>query len=250
MPIRRSLAGLGAAAALAAALAAPSGVPATPAAATTAADTRTFDITLSGIRAGELTLSAARNGASYEAGSSIRATGLVGAVARIRYDGASTGRIAGDGSLIPERHVARSRSPRSERETEIVFENGQPTKVTVTPPRSRQVDPAEQAGTVDPVSAAFALLLDDRAATVCNERVDLFDGSRRAQVVIGRPEQRDGRLVCNGVYVRVAGEAHSVSDQREWGFRLVYRQNDDGSVAIERIETPTRYGMAVMSARS
>jgi hypothetical protein len=249
MPIRRSLAGLGATVALAAAVALPATAPA-PATATTGTESRQFDISVAGVRAGELTLSVARNGASYEAGSSIRSTGLVGAVARIRYDGASTGRVAGDGSLVPERHVARSRSTRSERETEIVFENGQPSRVTVTPPRGNPVDPADQAGTIDPVSAAFALLLDDRAETVCNERVDLFDGSRRSQIVVGRAEERDGLLVCNGVYVRVTGEAHAVSDQREWGFRLVYRPNGDGSVAIQRIETPTRFGMAVLTARS
>ena len=250
MRIRRFLAGLGAAVALAAVAAGHVPAPAGPAAATAATDIRKFDISVAGIRAGELTLSAARNGASYEAGSSLRSTGLVGAVARLRYDGSSTGRIARDGSLVPERHVARSRSTRSERETEIVFENGQPARVTVTPPRSSPVDPAAQAGTVDPVSAAFALLLDDRADSVCNERIDLFDGSRRSQIVVGRAEQRDGRLVCNGVYVRVSGEAHAVSDQREWGFRLIYRPNGDGSVAIERIETPTRFGMAVLTARS
>ena len=250
MRIRRFLAGLGAAAALAAVAAGHAPAPAGPAAATAATETRQFSISISGIRAGELTLSAARNGTSYEAGSSIRSTGLLGAVARIRYDGSSTGRIARDGSLVPERHVARSRSTRSERETEIVFENGQPARVTVTPPRSNQVDPAAQAGTVDPVTAAFGLLLNDRAESVCNQRIDLFDGSRRSQIVVGRAEQRDGRLVCNGVYTQVAGEAHAVADRRETGFRLIYRPNGDGSVAIERIETPTRFGMAVLTARS
>jgi hypothetical protein len=235
MPIRRILAGFGLIAALAA------GAPA-------AAQTALFDVSIAGIRAGELSLSAERNGATYEAGGRARATGLLGAVSRLRFDGTARGRVARDGSLVPENYAARSRSPRSERDTVIHFDDGRPVRVSVQPPRANQVTPTS-ASAVDPVSAAYALLLDTRADSICNARMEIFDGSRRSQVLVGRAQPRDGALVCNGQYSRIEGDDHSVW-QPDWTFRLIYRHTGDGGVALERIETPTRFGTAVLTRRS
>lgn len=212
------------------------------------AEAARFAISIAGLPAGELTLSGGRNGATYEAGSTIRATGLLGALSRIRYEGVTTGQVARDGSLVPVRHKAQARSARSERTTEILFENGDPARVTVEPPRSRTIDPAEQAGSLDPVSAAFALLLEPDPETLCNSRVHLFDGSRRSRLEVGRAEKQNGALVCNGLYVRLSGDAHAV-DQSEWGFRLFFQAKGEG-VELQRIEAQTRFGLAVASRRS
>jgi hypothetical protein len=238
MPFRRLAAGLGLALAVASGASAP-----------LAAEPAHFDISVAGIRAGEITLSASRSGDVYHAGGRLRSTGLIGAVARLRFDGEATGRIDAAGRLVPDRYTASSRSTRSERETEIVFDNGAPVAVRVEPPRDREVDPAEQGGTIDPLSAAYALLLDTSEGAVCNRRVDLFDGSRRSQIAIGSAEDQDGAKVCNGLYTRVEGDSHSVSDQREWPFRLVFKANGSGTLELDRIETPTRFGLAVVSRR-
>jgi hypothetical protein len=208
-----------------------------------------FAISVAGIPAGELTLSHNVAGDQYHAGSAIRATGFVGAVARLRFDGEVSGRRRADGSLEPERYTAFSRSTRSERDTEIVFENGNPVAVSVVPPRDSDPDIAAQAGTLDPVTAAVALLSDDTPERVCNERVQLFDGSRRSELAVGRPEAGSEGFVCQGRYTRLAGEAHSVSDVSEWPFRLVFRPNGDGLMKLHRIEAPTRFGLAVMERK-
>jgi hypothetical protein len=212
--------------------------------------TQVFDVTVGGLRAGELTLSSERNGTTYTTGSTIRATGVLGALSRFRYDGTSTGTIAGDGSVVPAQHINRSRSSRSDRTTRIQFQNGEPARISMEPPRRRAIDPADFPGTIDPVSAAFAILLENRPENVCNARVDLFDGHRRSQVTVGRAEAASGgRLVCNGLYSRLRGDALPTTDDTEWGFRLFYRQNGDGRIALDRIEAPTRYGLAVVTPR-
>ncbi|HLS58444.1 MAG TPA: DUF3108 domain-containing protein [Paracoccaceae bacterium] len=212
------------------------------------AENQVFGVTLSGLPAGEIVLSGRQEGGRYEAGSSIRAIGLLGALARLRYEGTTVGRIAGDGSLEPERHLAEARSLRSERRTEILFDNGDPVQVTMVPPRSRQLDPAEQDGTIDPVSAVFQLLLAPPAGAVCNRRVELFDGARRSRVELGQAELRDGALVCNGRYVRLSGEEHAI-EQSDYGFRLFFHGDGAGGVTLWRIEAPTRYGLAVATRR-
>lgn len=212
------------------------------------AESSVFGVTLSGVPAGELVLSGTRAGGRYEAGSRIRATGLLGVLSGISYDGRSVGRIGGDGNPEPEWHLAEARSLRSQRRTEISFQGGDPVRVTVDPPRSHQVDPAEHGGTVDPVSAAFAYLLDPPPGRVCNRRVKLFDGARRSLLELGQAELQDGALVCNGRYVRLEGEEHAI-EQSEYGFRLFFYGDGDGGVTLWRIETPTRYGLAVATRR-
>jgi hypothetical protein len=213
-----------------------------------AAETSYYDVTIAGLPAGELTLSGARDRTRYQAGVSLRATGLVGALSRIRYQGWSTGEVAADGTIVPVRHVAESRSARNERVTEIVFENGDPARITVEPPRSRPADPAAQAGTVDPVSAAFALLHDPSGEALCNSRINLFDGNRRSLLEVGRAQERDGGLVCNGRYARLSGDENPVTDE-ETGIRLFFHPGG-GEVELQRIEVETRFGLAVARRRS
>ena len=211
--------------------------------------TARFAISVAGIPAGELTLTHSLSGERYRAGGEMRATGLIGAISRIRFDGDVTGRVASDGRLEPEHYTAFSRSTRSERDTEIVFEGGDPVFVSVVPPRSTTPDIAAQKGTLDPVSAAIALLRDGSPDEVCNDRVELFDGSRRSELRVGRPEEREGATVCQGSYTRLEGEAHSMSDAGDWRFQLVFLPNGDGLLSLHRIELPTRFGLAVMERR-
>jgi hypothetical protein len=219
-------------------------------AAPAAAETRVFDLTIGGMRAGELTLTGERNGTGYVSGSTIRATGLIGALSRFRYEGRSVGEIAAGEEIRPERHTARSRTARSDRVTDLQFRNGDPVRVSFDPPRSNPKDPSAYPGTIDPVSAAAAILLERRADQVCNRRVELFDGHRRSQVLVGRAEARDGTLVCNGRYNRLSGDALPTTDDAEVGFRLFYRIEGPDRVALERIETQTRFGLAVATARN
>jgi hypothetical protein len=211
---------------------------------------RVFDVHVGGIRAGELILSGERNGAAYVAGSTIRATGIAGALTRYRYEGTSTGRLGGDGAIVPQRHVASSSTARSGRTTDMVFENGNPARVSTDPPRRRQANPARHAGTIDPVSAAFAILINPSAERLCNRRIELFDGHRRSQLLVGQAEpDGNGRVSCNGSYARLSGASLAVNADDEWGFRLVYRVRNSGAVEVERIEAPTSYGLAVVTPR-
>lgn len=210
----------------------------------------TFDFFLSGIRAGELEFTGQSSGGRYTATSTVRSAGLVGAFADFFFNGTSTGSLTGGGKVVPERFVARSKSPRAERDTRIDWQGGTPVSVSVEPPRTSAPDPATQAGTLDPVSAGFALFRDSPAGEICNTRVDVFDGSRRSRLELGAPKPgADGEISCAGRYARVEGEAHSMSSKQDHGFMLVFRANGDGIARLERIEAPTGFGTAVAERR-
>jgi hypothetical protein len=208
-----------------------------------------FSVSISGIPAGELTLSTAVDGDSYRTTSRISTTGLVGAVARFGFTGESTGRVAGNGTLKPARFVAHSSSSRGDRQTDVAFGDSGPTRVTITPPRRSLPELDRQAGTIDPLSASFLLLRDNEEGEICDKRLDLFDGSRRSLILLDKPVAAEGGFTCTGTYARVEGEAHSLSSQREYPFKLVFQPNGDGTLRIERIETRTRFGLAVVERR-
>lgn len=215
-----------------------------------AEEAATYDLYIAGIWAGEVRVSSSRDGDRYAAASQITPKGMVSAVARFAFEGEATGRIDADGRLEPIRFLAESRSPRSDRTTLIEFEDGVPVRVSVEPPRSRQPDPASQAGTIDPVSAGYAILSDGTPETICGTTLDLFDGSRRSRLVIDAAAPGDDGYVCAGTYSRIEGEAHSASGDRDFPFRLVLKADGDGLHRVERIETRTRFGRAVVERRS
>lgn len=205
-----------------------------------------FSLSIAGIPAGRLTLASAERDGAYDAATRIEATGLLGVLTDFGFDGRATGRIGAGGSIVPQRYEAESLSPRGPRHTEVDWQDGVPARVVVEPPRSSAPDPAAQGGTLDPVSAGFALLGETAPADLCNAAVEIYDGSRRSRLLLGKPEAAGESYVCAGSYARIEGEEHSMSDQREVGFRLVFGPSGAGQVALERIEAPTRFGRAVL----
>jgi hypothetical protein len=209
----------------------------------------TFDLYISGIRAGEMTLKSVEKGGSYSAASRIQAAGFIGKLAKFFFDGTAKGSIRGDGVVIPSTYVAESKSSRADRHTEIDWKNGTPTRVSVEPPRNTAPDPAAQGGTLDPVSAGFALLRDARPGKICNMTVDIFDGSRRSRLKLGKPVENDKEYVCAGKFSRIKGEAHNAVSKREFPFEVVFRKNGDGAAQLKRIQTQTKFGKAVVERR-
>jgi hypothetical protein len=208
-----------------------------------------FDFYIAGIRVGELSFDSERSGRSYSAASRIQTAGVLGAVVNFFFDGQSTGSVSGNGTVVPATYRADTKSPRGPKRTEIDWKGGVPVDVSVVPPRESMPDPAKQGGTLDPISAGLALLFDRPADRLCNASVDVFDGSRRARLVLGKPQAAGGEVTCGGTYARVQGEASSLASAREFPFRLVFQANGDGSAALQRIETSTDFGRAVLERR-
>ena len=210
-----------------------------------------YDFYISGIKAGELRLSSELTGDRYTAATNMAAAGVVGVFADFYFRGTSSGRLDGNGGVVPQQFVARSKSNRAERETRIDWRDGTPVEVSVEPPRESSPDPAAQSGTLDPVSALYLLMRDAPRDTICDKVVEVFDGSRRSRLTLAAPRSQGNELVCDGRFARIEGEAHSMSSpDREYPFSLVYRDVGDGNAEMHRIESPTRFGKAVVERRS
>ncbi|MEM8570844.1 MAG: DUF3108 domain-containing protein [Pseudomonadota bacterium] len=207
-----------------------------------------FEFRIAGIKAGEMRLVGMDNGDAYKAEAFGRSAGLVGVFAQFSFDGAAEGKIAADGRVVPVVFEASSTSPRDDRETRIDWEAGTPVYVSVNPPRSSAPEPSAQTGTVDPVTASFVLLRDAPTDEICRKAVDIFDGSRRSRMILGTPQEDAGRLICNGSFERLEGEANSFSAEASYGFRVVFLEDpqEEGMARLDRIEAPTDFGRAAL----
>lgn len=208
-----------------------------------------FDFRIAGIKAGEIAMAGDATGDTYLARAEVRTTGLLGVFADFFYDGTSEGWVTASGRMVPETFTASSRSPRDDRETRIDWEEGTPVYVSVEPPRSTAPEPSTQAGTLDPVSAGFALLRDGPRDEICAKAVDVFDGSRRSRITLGAPQDEDGQIICNGSYERLEGEENTFNSEAAYAFKLIFSEAGGNMARLERIETRTEYGGAALVRR-
>ena len=80
--------------------------------------------------------------------------------------------------------------------------------------------------------------------------IEVFDGQRRFAFEIAKPVEQDGRLTCEAVYVRRAGDGpEEMGENARRSFTLVFGRRDDGLVQVTRIETETAFGRASMRLR-
>ncbi|KEP69078.1 DUF3108 domain-containing protein [Thioclava sp. BHET1] len=204
-----------------------------------------FDVVLKGIRAGELAINGKIVGDGYGANGVLKTAGLVGLFRKIRYDATVSGHYA-NGTFTPMRFSEKSDTPNSKATHEIVYKNGTPVAVSRNPPRApsdRDVDPAKQTGTLDPLTALYAVLRNVDTADACKLDVKMYDGAKRSQVRLFDPRPDGKGVVCSGEYRRLAGFSKSdMAEKSRFPFTLYYEPSGPGRLQVDRIETDTIYG--------
>lgn len=213
------------------------------------AATASYDFYVSGIKVGTVTLVTDEGAADYSARAKISTAGLLGVFLSFNYDGNAQGALSG-GKPVPTLFTATSVTSGTKKSTRIDWANGAPAKVTVNPPRSQPLNLAAAQGTLDPVTAAFALLRDGPAERMCDTKVELFDGSRRARITLGPRRAEKGGFACGGSYSRLEGEGNSLVSAQDSPFTLRFTQGSDGTARVRRIETRTGFGSATLERRS
>ena len=211
----------------------------------------TYDLTLGGLRAGVVSFSAVEDGRQYSAAARAVSSGIVALVQDLSYDARSTGRLTG-GGFVPSRYLESANT--GERTSRAVMEyvRGVPQLKAYDPPqerRSRDVDPATQGGTVDPMTAIYALLRDVPREEVCTLDVPVFDGRRASRVTTAGPRADVDRIVCDGEYRRVAGFSGSqMRKKSRFPFTITYVPAGD-RYQVARVSIDTLYGRATLDRR-
>lgn len=215
-----------------------------------AQEAASFDVSFAGIRAGTLAYEGSENGGTYETRGSARASGLAGVVFDTRVDTAANGRVDGN-TYRPSNYSEVTRDDETVRRS-FAYSGGVPS-ISRTPPRDkpqRHAAPASaQTGTVDPMTAAFAILRDRSDALACTLDIAVFDGARRSQIALNRPRRDGDVLICEGRYSRVAGfSPDEMAERKVWPLEMRYSRNGD-LWQVQQLTFPTSFGNARIRRR-
>lgn len=217
-----------------------------------AAETAVFDLTVRGLRAGTLSFSGQEGGGKYAVTGRLESAGLVGMLKKVRYDGSAQGAAKG-ARFTPSRYSEKADTGKRQSESVMDYRRGVPQVKVYNPPRAAGdggLDPATQGGTVDPLTAMFASLRDVPAGQECNLSLQMFDGKRRSQVVLGKPKAADGGVTCAGEYRRLAGfSAEDMAEKTRFPFSLMLTPIDGGRMRVTEVKMDSLYGKASLKRR-
>lgn len=205
----------------------------------------TFDLELRGLRAGSLMFSGASNASAYSVAVRLQSSGLVNLIRRIHFDGQVQGHIK-NSKLAPHRYQDSFDNGRRVSSMVMEFTARTPAIVTQSPERERQpydIDASTQTGTVDILTALFAVFRDAPRAEICNVDMAMYDGRRRTQLVVSAPTEVASGVNCAGEYRRISGfPPDEMAERTTYPFTLVYAAGPDGMMQLQTVEMESTQG--------
>ena len=223
-----------------------------PALAEKITETATFDFVVAGLTAGTLTVAGTVDGKGYAVQGKLGSSGLVSFVKKISYRGAASGAHK-DGRFRAASYREKADTGDRQSEVELTWSGGVPTVVTYKPPgkpKKHDIDPAQQAGTVDPLTAAFAVLKSVEPGQECQVAYAMFDGRRASRIALSGRKVKGDRVTCAGEYRRIAGfSPNEMSTKTRFPFTLTYAPGEDGRMRVVEVATETTFGKAKMIRR-
>jgi len=214
-----------------------------------AQDTRaTFDLRLLGLKLGEMQIVGRVARGHYTAASSFRSTGVAGALARARFTARSSGRAAPSG-LAPRRYSEDVDTGRRQSSARMTYQGGTPRVIGGTlASETDRLDPKDERGTLDPMTALFSALRTQPRDGLCDLRATVFDGARRSGFAFtDRQAGAQGQITCSGTYRRLKGfSASELRRQTVFPFAITYAPRG-GLMRAETMEMQSSYGKVTLS---
>lgn len=204
-----------------------------------------FEVRFGVFRPAEITLQSAESPETYSAAVHVASAGIIGLLREFHFDLSVQGH-RNSGEFWPDHSIGDADTGHRQVQAEMRYVNGTPTIVTIAPPEAHQpwsIDAADQTGTVDQLTALYRIVRAQPRAEVCDWSVDVFDGRRRARVVLDPASLVDGKLVCNGAYIRTAGYSpDDLAARSSYSFSVSYEPTETGEWWLTGAETQTPYG--------
>jgi hypothetical protein len=211
-----------------------------------------YDVHVGGLKAGEFAFEARLDGAGYRARLTGRTAGFVEMLYRLSFEAETQGAVT-PGGLVPSLYTADAVERGTPRTVELSYDGGEPASLAVRPPFEPEpwrLDPIEQTGSKDPVSALLSGLALQSADALCERRVEVFDGRRRYAISFGTPEPAgEGRIRCPALYSRVAGFEPDRMAEPDWPFAVWFEEGTDGFWHASRAEVELSLGTLVVRLR-
>lgn len=206
-----------------------------------------FNVSIAGIRAGRLDLSAKVTDRQYGVAMNLRSTGLLAAVAKYSFVANVTGHTTGTNAFVPAKYSETSDTGSDTKDITMRYLGGvpQPSKTFPVPALSGKA----QKGTIDPLTAIFAVFRDRSAQEFCQTKLDIYDGKRRTQLVLTKGKTDGGTATCSGAFNRVDGfSAQKLAQGTSFPLTVTYSKSGDTYV-VKKVEVSSARGRATFSRR-
>jgi Protein of unknown function (DUF3108) len=210
-----------------------------------------FDVHVYGIKVGEMRIAASFSAAGYSATARFATTGFVALLKDIRLQMKTTGTRTGT-VLQPLLYSEDVNTGRRSSSAQLRYSDGIPA---LTGGRSEPedgiapLDPAQQRGTLDPLTAMILTLRDQPADVQCQLDLQVFDGARRTRILLGDGTPEDRNPVCTGQFMRVAGySAERLATNGQVPLRITYTPDGAGQ-RVHQLRLNTSRGPVTLTRR-
>ncbi len=165
-----------------------------------------FDVQVLGFKIGEMALTSRLGERAYATEAHFATTGLIRLFRDMGFTMQANGRIGGR-QFLPDAYREEVNTGDRTSSARMRYDGATPVLIAgkVADGDVAPLDPATQSGTLDPLTALFAVLRDQPAAQLCQADLPVFDGARRMQVTLTRFSRQGGAITCSGAFRRIDG---------------------------------------------
>ena len=215
-------------------------------------DKATFDVVIRGISAAALGFSGVEENGRYAVSGVLKSAGLAALLRKISYTATAKGAVSG-ARYTPSSYVEKSDNGKKQSTSKMTYSRGVPSAVQYTPAREareKEVNPASQGGTVDTLTALYAMLRDVDAGQECKINLKMYDGRYVSSIATSKPQARGNNVVCAGQYRRIAGfKPEDMAERTNFPFTLTYEPVSNGRMRVTEVAMDSIYGKAAMKRR-
>lgn len=214
-----------------------------------ASETGRFEVYFSGLKAGEVQFGMTRESGQYAATGAVKASGLIGAIARFRYRAEARGRVS-EAGFAPTRYEESLDTGKRQSDKVIAYRGGVPVLEQSEDPEDHWLDPATQGDALDPLTAFYQLLRARPGEDLCQLDTAYFDGERRVRLTTGSASRATDRVTCKGRYIREGGFSRkALKEGRVFPFEVTYAPGPSGRWQVSRIDAKTLRGRVLLIRR-
>jgi hypothetical protein len=223
-----------------------------PAMAERVEDKATFDVVIHGFSAATLAFAGVEENDRYAVSGVLKSAGIAALLRKISYTGTAKGAVSGT-RYTPFSYVEKSDNGKKQSTSKMTYARGVPSAVKYTPAREareKEVSPASQGGTVDTLTALYAILRDVDAGQECQVSLKMYDGRYVSSIATSKPQAKGKAVVCSGQYRRIAGfKPEDMAERTTFPFTLTYHPTGNGRMRVTEVAMESIYGKAAMKRR-
>jgi len=207
-----------------------------------------FDVSLWGIKVGELVYSIKQTSDDYDISGVLRSKGFARVVTKYKFEGQTQGKIS-NSEYYPSSYSEKSDTGRRKEQKSIIYHKMVPKIISAKDPKPHWAKPKSQKGTVDPMTAIHIIMGDRIEKKLCKQKFNLFDGARRIEIILSKTYIQKNSAQCSGDYIRQEGyKAEEMKEGQVFPFTINYIKRDK-IYAVESLEIKALRGWTKFTRR-